>query len=272
MQKASFILAGVFLAALILGGILLVGILTPKYDPYFATRHITCGEPATMRAEGYNILGGTHYGRGPDDPGDDIPLANVDLCDPFVEVQPDGGERLWFWFQVEVIGQVFPYAAWGLPWEDLGRLNPASDRNPIDPIWSPESVWGEPDTRHAGPMWAGQQAHTCWNIDETGIVSFFSAEHGFTIPYGTTRSGWVCLTFSDADHPRPLPNTVIVTTRPARARLTRWVDAEIRVHPDTGAEGASALPILRTPQDVCLLAEARRPGSIIPGGPCDQTE
>jgi hypothetical protein len=269
MKKFSFILAGVFLAALILGVILLIGILSPKYDPFGANHHTTCGQPATLRAEGYNILGGTRYGRGPDDPGDDFPLANLDFCDPFVEITAEGEERLWFWFEVDVIGQVFPYAAWGLPWEDLGRINPADDRNPIDPIWSPESVWGLSSASTDSAYWAGRQAHVCDDWDRSGLVQFFNTRYGYTIPYGTTRAGWVCLTFDGDAQPIPLPEKIVVTSRPQRARLTRWVDAEFRVRTEPGFEAPFALDTVESHAELCTYAEASRPGSLIPGGPCE---
>lgn len=270
MHRLSFVLAGLLLAALIFGGILLAGILTPKYEPFAANRHTTCGQPVTMRAEGYNLLGGTRYGRDADDPGDDVPLANIDLCDPFVEVQPDGQERLWFWFSVEVIGQVFPYAAWGLPWEDLGRINPADERNPIDPIWTPESIWGVADARVGGGYWAGRQATVCDDWDRSGLLQFFNAERGFSIPYGTTRAGWVCLTFSNEERPIPLPDTLVVTSHPRRARLTRWADALVRVRQEPGINAPFALPAVHTPQELCQHAAAVRPGSVVPGGPCQE--
>ncbi len=272
MAKISFVLGGLVLAVLIVGLILLAGILTPKYDPIGVEHHTTCGEPKTMRAEGYNILGGTRYGRGPDDIGSDVPLANIDVCDPFVEVRDDGEERLWFWFQVEVIGQVFPYAAWGLPWEDLSRINPADSRNPTDPIWTPESIWGVPDSAHAGAIWAGREAHVCDDWDSSGLEQFFNADRGYTIPYGTTRAGWVCLTFSDETNTRPLPDAMTVTSRPGRARLTRWVDAWIRIRADAGFEDQVELPdIVAGPAGVCAHAEAVRPGSTLPDGPCNRS-
>lgn len=270
MKKASFFLSGIFLAALLLGLVLLIGILSPKYDPFSANHHTVCGEPVAIRAEGYNILGGTRYGRGPDDPGDDYPLALLDFCDPFVEVTTDGEERLWFWFEVEVIGQVFPYAAWGLPWEDLARINPADNRNPIDPIWTPESVWGVSDAGPGSDYWAGRQAYVCNDWDQSGIMQFFNAEYGYTIPYGTTRAGWICLTFSNDAGNLALPERMIVTSRPQRARLTRWADAQIRVRTEPGIDAPFALDSAETTAERCAIAETSRPGSLIPGGPCEQ--
>ena len=185
-------------------------------------------------------------------------------------ITPDGEQRLWFWFAVEVIGQVFPYAAWGLPWEDLGRINPADDRNPIDPIWTPESVWGTTDR---GGYWAGRQAHVCEDWDQSGLVQFFNAQYGYTIPYGTARSGWICLTFSteedDAKVLIPLPEVVVVTSRPQRARLTRWVDAAIRVRSGPDVEAPWALETVTTHGALCQHAADHRPGSTVPGGPCE---
>jgi hypothetical protein len=269
LRKTSFVLAGLFLAAVILGGILLVGILTPKYEPFGANRHVVCGEPAAMRAEGYNLLGGTRYGRGADDSGDDFPLALLDFCSPIVEERPDGEERLWFWFEVDVVGQVFPYTAWGLPWEDIARINPADSRNPVDPIWTPEAVWGIPDPAHTGATWAGRQAHVCTDFDESGLVQFFNALNGYTIPYGTTKSGWVCLTYSDDEHARPLPGAMIITSRPTRARLTRWVDAWQRIHADSGFEGQVEVPpVVTSPAELCAEADHLQPGTVLPDGPC----
>ncbi len=270
MKKASFFLGGIFLAALLLGLMLLIGILSPKYEPFGANRHTTCGEPAAMRAEGYNILGGTRYGRGPDDSGDDFPLALLDFCDPIVEQRPDGDERLWFWFEVEVIGQVFPYAAWGLPWEDLARINPADSRNPIDPIWTPESIWGTSNASAGSAYWAGREAHVCSDWDQSGITQFFNAQYGYSIPYGTTRAGWVCLTFSTEAGDLDLPELLVVTSRPQRARLTRWVDAEFRVRTEPGLDAPIALDTVETAAERCAYAEAQRPGSVIPGGPCQE--
>lgn len=271
MQKLSFLLAGVFVAALIVGVFLLAGTLEPKYEPFGPNQHTTCGQPVTMRAEGYNLLGGTRYGRDADDPGDDIPLANVDLCDPFLEILPSGEERLWFWLEVEVIGQVFPYAAWGLPWEDVMRGNPADERNPIDPIWTPESVYGLAHHDYTGSEWRGRRAEVCSDWDESGLKQFFNSEHGFTVPVGTTQAGWVCLTFSTPEHPHRMPEALSVTTSPRRARITRWVDALIWIHvaPDTEEGGHEIQAAVQGREARCRYAEARRPGSILPGGACE---
>jgi len=269
LRKTSFLLAGLFLAALILGGILLIGILTPKYDPFGSNQHTTCGEPGAMRAEGYNLLGGTRYGRDADDTGDDFPLALLDFCTPIIEQRPDGEERLWFWLEIEVIGQVFPYAAWGLPWEDLGRLNPADERNPVDPIWTPNAVWGIADAAHSGSTWAGRQARVCDDWDTSGLTQFFNTANGFTIPYGTTQAGWVCLTYSDENQTRPLPAAMVITTRPIRARLTRWGDAWIRIRPDPGYEDQVVVPpTASSPAELCAEAARLQPGSTLPDGPC----
>ena len=269
VRKTSFVLAGLFLAAVILGVILLVGIFTPKYAPYGTNRHVACGEPAAMRAEGYNLLGGTRYGRDADDPGNDVTLALLDFCTPMVQRFSGGEERLWFWFEVEVVGQVFPYTAWGLPWEDIARINPADDRNPVDPIWAPAAVWAVADPGHSSSTWAGRQAHVCPDFDTSGLVQFFNATEGYTIPYGTTKAGWVCLTFSDNQYARPLPAAVIITSRPSRARLTRWVDDWERVYADPGFEDqVEAPPVVTTAAELCAEAARLQPGSVLPDGPC----
>ena len=62
---------------------------------------------------------------------------------------------------------------------------------------------------------------------------------------------------------------MIITSRPSRSRLTRWVDAWIRVYADEGYEDqVDAPPVVRSTEELCALVHAIRPETVLPDGPC----
>ena len=159
----------------------------------------------------------------------------------------------------------------GLPWEDLGRINPANNRNPTDPIWTPLSIWGEADGRNTGGYWTGRQAVVCADHDTSGLRPFFNTDRGYTIPYGTTRSGWVCLTFSDSENTRPMPSEIIITSRPERARLTRWTDVHYQLRDSPTTDAAFTVPVADSAAALCEHAAAVQPDGLAPNGFCGAT-
>ncbi len=272
--QTRFLFAGLALAALLLATLLWLGSLRGAYTHFQPNVHQACGQPVSLRAEGYNLLGGTRYGSEPGDPGDDVELALVDFCDAVVQVLAHGEERLWFWFRVQSTGQVFPYYAWGIPEEDIRNPNANEWRHPVDPLWGYSAFT---ITRYATEdiYWDTRRGELCPldRRDLPGINLFIDSEYGFRIPVGTTRAGWVCVRMGYGE---PLPDSVLVSIRPQLARITRWVDRRFDIVLESPATVAGQpvtarryqLPVLHTNQEMCDHALQTHPESITPGGGC----
>lgn len=278
-HSPRFLLAGAALAVMIVAALLWLGSVRDAYSHFKANVHETCGQPVALRAEGYNLLGGTRYGVDGGDPGDDVTLAMVDICDPVIQVLASGEERLWFWLSVESTGQTFPYYTWGIPEEDIHDPNANEWRDPVDPLWAytafiVTAIADDPSATY----WPTARGELCPPVpgETPGIALFIDSENGFRIPVGRTRSAWVCLRMGQG---LPLPAELQLSIRPQLARLTRWVDRVFTIVEETPATAPAgevvqrgyALPVVHTNQDVCYHAQDTHPGSILPGGGCPRS-
>ncbi len=269
--ESHFLLAGLALAAGLVAVVLWLGALQPAFTHFTSNVHTDCGAPVTMRAEGYNLLGGTRYGRDYGDPGDDVDLALVDFCHAAVQRLPNGEERLWFWLDIQTVGKTFPYYTWGIPELDIENPNANDWRDPVDPLWAFNSIV---ITNYAADStyWTTAYGQLCpRDTSLPGIAIFFDSENAFRIPQGGRRTGWVCVRMSEG---QPLPDTTMISLRPGLARLTRWVDKIFAVKGEAqdAATGALVqdylLPTLSTAEDVCDMARHAHPESIILNGGC----
>ncbi len=274
-HPTRFLLAGVALAALLVAGLLWLGSIQGPYTHFKPNVHEACGQPVALRAEGYNLLGGTRYGVDGGDPGDDVTLALVDLCDSIVQVLPNGEERLWVWLEIDSVGQTFPYYTWGIPEQDIKHPNANEWRDPVDPLWGYGAFEVTLVADSSGAYWPTTRGEVCPPIagQVPGVTLFIDSGNSFTIPVGRTRAAWLCVRMGEG---LPLPDELQITVRPGLARLTRWVDARITVISETPAttpagqviERAYALPFVHTNDEVCYHAQDTHPESIMPGGGC----
>ncbi len=274
--QTRFALAGMGLAGALIAALLWLGSLRPPFNHFQATPHETCEQPVSLRAEGYNLLGGTRYGADPGDPGDDVELALIDICDPAIQLLPNGEERLWFWLEVQAVGQTFPYYAWGIPDEDLRDPNANEWRDPVDPLWN-YRAFTVVSENSAGDYWDTGRGELCpLEPDEPpGIALFIDSVNDFRIPLGRARAAWVCVRMGFRER---LPDVLQVSIRPELARLTRWVDKTFTIRgqaaaPDSPSviERGYQLPVLHTQTELCYHAEDTHPESILPGGGCPRT-
>jgi hypothetical protein len=255
LPRFSFLLAGLALAALIANGFLWYGAAQAPHAPFLAAVHKQCGQPVALRAEDYDRWGSTR-------PGDDIELARLDFCDPVRLRRNDGRQEVWFWLEIEVTGQVFPYAGWGYPWQDVQTPFPADSREPRNPWWKPNSsLRGIP----GGLNYTGGDGYPCPHSEAVarGVDLFFFREEGFQLPVGTHHSGWVCMYFDNGDS---LPDAFIVSVQPDRARITQWVD-RLYVVRNTGVSDQPAIPVV-VEGAWCDFVRQARPASIHADGPC----
>lgn len=250
--RITFLFAGAALAALVINGFLWLGAAQSPPTPYHAILHRACGEPVMMRAEDYNLLGGTR---------DDLDLARLDFCDPVRLVRDDGREELWFWLDVESIGQVYPYTSYGFAWNDIVTPFPADSREPRNAWWLPitslSALGNDLGDRHGGG--------TACPLDEAqqrGVDLFFYREEGFQLPPGIHHSGWVCVTFETLT----LPDVFTVTIQPQRARLTQWVDKVFMVRQRAGYD-EPPVPVIAQ-EDWCDFARRTHPASVLGDGGC----
>jgi hypothetical protein len=270
--RRRFLLAGAALAAAIIAALLWLGSLRHALTHFSANIHQTCGQPVSLRAEGYNLLGGTRYGTDAGDPGDDVDLAHLDICDPVVQVMAHGEERLWFWLEVTATGQTFPYYAWGIPEEDIHNPNANEYRDPVDPLWDYRAITV---LRYelADGYWQTGRGELCpLDPDDLPPVNLFiDSGNAFRIPVGGTRAAWVCVRMGFG---QPLPNALVINFRPLLTRLTRWVDKPFDIAEDTAPTYTPfgevrrhyLLPVLHTNEEVCAYAQEAHPESIGPGG------
>lgn len=253
-SQINFLLAGIALAALIVQGFLWYGAAQAPEAPFLPVLHQACGEPVSLRAEDYNLWGSTRH---------DIELARLDFCDPVRVRRDDGRLEVWFWLEVTVTGQVFPYAGWGYPWDDVETPFPADIREPRNPWWEPRtSVRGLSNDGE----YLGGEGYTC-PVNDTryrGLDLFFAPDQGFQLPVGATHSGWVCLYF---DGGSSLPDAFTVSVRPERARITQWVD-KLFVVQDAGLYDVPAMPFIEA-YAFCDYARRAHPDTIRPGEACD---
>lgn len=271
MPNTRFLLAGIALAVGVIAALLWLGAMQPAYSHFTPNTHAACGEPVALRAEGYNLLGGTRYGTGPDDPGDDVTLALVDLCDPVVQRLPTGEERLWFWVEVAAVDQTFPYYAWGIPEEDIHNPNANEWRDPVDPLWNYTAFTITPYVVNDG-YWATGRGELCplEDMAQTGLALFIDSAYDFRIPPGRTRAGWVCVRMGYAE---PLPDAVQISIRPQLARVTRWVDrvfiiTDTSQTPTPNNDHPLALPLLYSDYDVCEFALTSHPETVLSDRGC----
>jgi hypothetical protein len=269
--QRRFLLLGVGLAAGLLTAALWLGSLRHAYSHFSSNVHETCGTSVSLRAEGYNLLGGTRYGTEPGDTGYDVELAQIDICDPVLQVLPNGEERLWFWLDVHSTGKTFPYYAWNVPERDIQNPNANEWRDPVDPLWG---AFAFTVTNYVTDevYWSTTRGEICPPIagEVPGVALFVDSTFNFRIPEGQRRSAWMCVRMGPG---QPLPDTLMLTIRPQLARLTRWVD---RIFPIKG-ESRDAdevlrrgyqLPVLHTNEDICYHALDTHPDSILPDGGC----
>lgn len=254
--RFAFLLAGVALAALVITVFLWVGAAQAPEPPFQPVLHQECGQPVALRAEDYNLWGSTRH---------DIELARLDFCDPVRVLRADGRLEVWFWLEVAVTGQVFPYAGWGFPWQDVATPFPADDREPRNPWWEPRS------SLRAVPNelgYTGGDGVVCplAEAQQRGLDLFFYREGGFQLPVGVTHRGWVCLYF---DNGQSVPDAFTVTVRPERARITQWVD-KLLVATDRGLHDVPAMPFIEA-HDLCAHARQTHPATVRPGERCDDS-
>jgi hypothetical protein len=255
LVQFSFLLAGIALAAIIITGFLWYGAGQEPAPPFQPAHHQTCGEPVALRTEDYNRWGSTR--------GDGIEVARLDFCDPVRAMREDGQQEVWFWLSVEITGQVYPYAGWGYPWQDVETPFPADDREPRNPWWAPHSSI-RAVANELG--YTGGDGFPC-PLDQAtarGLDLFFYRDSGFQLPVGTTHSGWVCIYF---DNGHSLPDSLTLAIQPDRARVTQWVD-KLFVVRDQELYGIPAMPVA-TEDALCDFARRTHPDSIQPGGGCD---
>ena len=263
--QTRFLLFGIAIAVGLMAALLWLGSLRGSYTYFSPNIHETCGDPVSLRAEGYNLLGGTRYGTEPGDLGDDVELALVDMCDPAIQILPNGEGRLWFWLEVKTTGQVFPYYSWGIPDEDIHNVNANTTRNPADPLWNYRamSIIG---MNTAGTYWPTQRGEICPMDDDQlpDIAMFFDTANGFRIPQGRTRAGWVCVRYGEGER---LPDKIAIELQPENARITRWVE---KIFPIRGMSSTQEyhMPAVYTTDDVCNYALDIHPETILPAGDC----
>jgi hypothetical protein len=255
LPRTTFLLAGITLAALIANGFLWYAAGKAPQPPLRVVQHRACGQPVMLRGEDYVRWGSTR--------GQGVDLALLDFCDP-VRVRWSGGQQeVWFWLEATVTGQVFPYAGWGYPWQDVETPFPGDNREPRNPWWAPLASLRAVSNQIG---YAGGDGLVC-PFKETngrGLNLFFYREEGFQLPVGTTHSGWVCVYF---DNRNSLPNAFTVNILPDRARITQWVDKLIVVR-DEGLYDEPAIPAIPYDQ-LCDFARRTHPDTIRPGGACD---
>jgi hypothetical protein len=253
-SRVTFLLAGVALAVALVSGFLLYGASQTPKGRFAMARHRECGQPVTLRAEDYNRWGGTR--------DDGIALAQIDFCDPVAVVRSDSRHEVWFWMEVEVTGQVFPFAGWGYPWDDIETPFPGDFREPRNPWWAPLSALRAVPNQTG---YTGGDGYVCPHHDMVGrgLDLFFYREEGFQLPVGATHSGWVCLYF---DNGNTLPDAFTVSIRPDRARIIQWVDRLFVVR-DEGLHDESPMPSI---DDGALCEHAHRTHSdtVQAGGAC----
>jgi hypothetical protein len=255
LPRTTFLLAGIALAALIASGFMWYGAGHASKPPFQPSRHRVCDQPVPLRAEDYNRWGSTRE--------EGLELAQLDFCDPVRVEWRDGRQEVWFWFEIKVTGQVFPYAGWGYPWNDVETPFPADNREPRNPWWTPRNGL---HIRANQIGYTGGDGAVC-PLNETlkrGLNLFFYRDEGFQLPVGTTYAGWVCVYF---DGWNSLPDAFTLTVLPERARIVQWVDKLFVLgHPENYDE-----PELSTISEdtFCAYARATHPDSIQAGGACD---
>jgi hypothetical protein len=255
--RFSFLLAGVALAVVIAELFLWYGARQAPDPVFLPAVHVSCGQPVSLRVEDYELWGGTRW-------GDDLELARIDFCDAVQVVANDGQREVWFWLEVEVVNQVFPYAGWGFYWVDVNTPFPADDREPRNPWWSARNALrGYPN--EIG--YTGGQGVLCPHQDTTawGLDLFFYDQEGFQLPVGMKHAGWVCMYF---DLGQSIPDAFTVTVRPDRARITQWVD-KLFVTQNDGRYPAAPLSLIYE-NELCFFAQTARPESVRPGELCDR--
>jgi len=255
LPRLSFLLAGTALAVLIINGFLWYAAAQAPDPPYRPVQHRTCGQPVTMLAEDYNRWGGTR--------GEGIELARLDFCNPALMTRDDGRLEVWFWLEVEVTGQVFPYTGWGYAWLDVETPFPADYREPRNPWWTSRTGLRVLPNELS---YQGGEGYACPHpeVISRGLTLFFYNEAGFQLPVGTRHSGWVCVFF---DSGNTVPDSFTVSIQPDRARIIQWVDRVFatRRTPDVDI---APIPTIRE-ADLCEFARLSHPETIRPGEACD---
>jgi len=255
LPRTTFFLAGIALAALIANGFLWYGAGQAPLPPLKAVQHHTCGEPVMLRAEDYTRWGSTRT--------QGLDLALLDFCDSVRVVSSANEQEVWFWLQAKVVGQVFPYAGWGYPWQDVETPFPGDNLEPRNPWWAPLPSLHAISNQLGYP---GGDGYVCpfKETNTRGLNLFFYREEGFQLPVGTTHSGWVCIYF---DNWKSLPDAFTVSIQPDLARITQWVD-KLFVVRDQGLYDEPAMTMI--PYDsLCDFARRTHPDTIRPGGVCD---
>lgn len=254
IPRTTFLLAGIALAVLIASGFMWYGAGHASRPPFLPVEHRVCGQPVTLRAEDYNRWGSTR--------SQGLALARLDFCDPVRLVWRDGQQEVWFWLKIQVVGQVFPYAGWGFPWQDVETPFPADDREPRNPWWNPRSAVHIVANEIGYP---GGDGSVCPinESEQRGLNLFFYREDGFQLPVGTTYAGWVCVYF---DNWKSLPDSFTMTILPDRARIVQWVDKHFVVN-NAGDTSTPEIPAL-SEEGLCDYARRTHPESIQSGGAC----
>ena len=256
MGRFSFLLAGIALSAAVGSGFMWYAAGQHGDPPYVPSHHKYCGEPVALRAEDYNLWGSTRSDSG-------VELALIDICDPVQVQRADGLKEVWFWMEVEVTGQVFPYAGWGYYWVDVETPFPADPREPRNPWWTPRTGL-QVYPNELG--YTGGRGYHCIHDQARarGLDLFFYLEDGFQLPVNTTHSGWVCVYF---DGGRTLPNAFTVTVQPDRARIVQWVDKLITLG-GYDVDEISIAPLVQE-NELCDYARFTHPETIQLDGPCN---